>query len=90
MIPEFWHSLGAVAATLLTLFVAWLLRRDNEARAEAARDAHRADLQRRIEVLETNSVTHNDLRALSARLDEIRGDLREIRASIDNRNKWGS
>jgi hypothetical protein len=67
-------------SSALTLFIAWLLRRDASARSASAESTRVGELERRIAWLELNTVSMAVFSELSRRLDGIASDIREIRA----------
>jgi hypothetical protein len=88
------EMIAALASSGGTVFVSWLIRRDRNGRtvaietqrvAEVSRridvlETHRvADVEKRLHSLETQSVSQRDLENLSARLDLIHSDLRDVR-----------
>jgi pyrroloquinoline quinone (PQQ) biosynthesis protein C len=69
----------AMLSSPVTLFVAWLMRRDQSVRGEASESTVVQELERRVHQLETGGVSQRDFDSLSKRLDAIQTDLREIR-----------
>jgi hypothetical protein len=83
-------NIGVIVALLsatVTLFVSWLLRRDSTTARHAAESARIDELTRRVRALETDSVSQAEFSNLTARLDEIRTDIREIRNRMEDTRK---
>jgi hypothetical protein len=82
MIP-FLTSLVPVAAVCLTLLISWLVRRDKTARQSGIESARALELERRVGLLEANTVSRVMFDSLKEGMTEMRQDLREIRNLLD-------